>query len=278
MTNPYESSNANTSDDGAVRRRRRPRPGRKNRFVLSCLGDRIMRRLVQLSGVLAVGLSAVTAAWAQQSDEITALRNKIQVLEKKVAGLEAQVATLEPLRQEYEQREIVRKEIEELGGTPGPIESTNRPIAADTVLHVGEVLQVEQGGWWAGRVMSLLPDGKVKVHYPGWDSQSDEVVPRTRLQLDPDALAKAKKSIAQPLAQAAQSPPGPITPSEVRATETTVLKVGDAVQAESGNRWWAGEVLSLMPEGNVKIHYVGWDAQWDEVVIRSRLRLLAGKR
>jgi hypothetical protein len=88
-------------------------------------------------------------------------------------------------------------EKEEFPVSPGAIESTNRPVTADTELKPGQVLQVMWGGtWWAARVLTLPPDGTVKIHYIGWGSNWDEAVPRTRLQLDPDALSKAKKAIA----------------------------------------------------------------------------------
>ncbi len=233
-----------------------------------------MHRPISLAGALAIVLLAAPAVRAQDSDDAASLKNKVQRLEQKVAALEAQVAALEPLRKEYEQREAFRKEVEELGDSPGPIESTNQPVAANTALKCGQILQVEQGGqWWAGRILSLLPDGNVKVHYLGWAADWDEVVPRTRLQLDPEAASKAKKAVAAPPAAAAKSPPGPIAPSDIQVTAATVLKVGDAVQVEWGNSWWAGEVLSLTADQTVKIHYAGWGAEWDEVVPRSRLRL-----
>jgi sRNA-binding protein len=87
-----------------------------------------------------------------------------------------------------------------------------------------------------------------------------------------------RAQIVRPKASPVQVSPGPIAPSGVPVTAATALKAGDAVQVEWGNQWWAGNVVALVPDGNVKIHYAGWDARWDEVVPRSRLRSPADKR
>ena len=78
---------------------------------------------------------------------------------------------------------------------PGAIESTDQPVTAETPLKIDDVLQVQWGGrWWAARVLSLEADGKVKVHFIGWEKRWEEIVPRSRLQLDPRAEEKAMAS------------------------------------------------------------------------------------
>ena len=68
--------------------------------------------------------------------------------------------------------------------SPGPIVSSGISVAAETKLKAHQNVQVEWGGeWWAGEVLMLQPDGRVKIHYVGWDSSWDEDVPRSRLQL-----------------------------------------------------------------------------------------------
>jgi hypothetical protein len=64
-----------------------------------------------------------------------------------------------------------------------PISSGN-PVAASTPLGIGQKVQVQWNGqWWNGEVLAILSDGRVKIHYAGWDSSWDEAVPRSRLQL-----------------------------------------------------------------------------------------------
>ena len=123
--------------------------------------------------------------------KLAALRIEIQSLKEKVAKLEAQleriespnVITLQPWP----------SELSENSGNPGSIQSTNEKVTVKTRLKAGQILQVEWGHrWWAARVLELHEDGGVKIHYLGWDSNFDEVVPRSRLQLDPDAWKKVK--------------------------------------------------------------------------------------
>ncbi len=79
--------------------------------------------------------------------------------------------------------------------------------------------------------------------------------------------------------------PGPIEPDGDLVTANTVLNAGDNVQVqwsgtvvlsdgESTNEsWWNGEVLDCNSDGTVRIHYAGWNPEWDESVSRDRLRI-----
>lgn len=64
----------------------------------------------------------------------------------------------------------------------------------------------------------------------------------------------------------------PIQPTGQPVTESTFLEPGMAVQVEWEGSWWSGKVLSVASNGDVKIHYVGWEDSWDEYVPRKRLR------
>lgn len=64
----------------------------------------------------------------------------------------------------------------------------------------------------------------------------------------------------------------PVQPSGKPVSSKAQLKAGDRVLVEWRDTWWKGEVLEVLPDGDVKIRYVGWDAQWDEVVPRKRLQ------
>lgn len=66
-----------------------------------------------------------------------------------------------------------------------PVEPSDIPVGPDTALEVGSrVLSFSQGRWWRAEVVGLEPDGMVKIHFPGWDSKWDVVVPREELQVD----------------------------------------------------------------------------------------------
>ena len=65
-----------------------------------------------------------------------------------------------------------------------PVTPSGKLIAATSNLAPGDRVLVEQGGtWWRGRVKRVIPTGNVEIHFVGWESTWDEVVPSTRLQL-----------------------------------------------------------------------------------------------
>ena len=45
---------------------------------------------------------------------------------------------------------------------------------------------------------------------------------------------------------------------------------------EWGGSWWAAEAIRRNKDGTVLVHYVGWGAEWDEVVGPSRTRRPVG--
>jgi len=204
---------------------------------------------------------------------IRELEQRITLLEKQLAELRRTVES--PRLSTWEQ------EIQEVGPAPGPIASTGVPVTDDTRLDVGQVLQVKYGNtWWACKILLVLDGGRVCIHYLGWQSQFDEIVPRARLQLDPDAIAKARSVRLRyaphplPINDPPRNP-GSITPGPIRVIDNTRLNVGDAVDVQWSSSWWRGEVLAVLPDGRVNIHYVGWSSASDETVARSRLRLSA---
>ena len=68
--------------------------------------------------------------------------------------------------------------------------------------------------------------------------------------------------------------PSAIPSSGAPITSTAQLAKGTRLQVEWSGRWWLGEVLGLLADNRVQIHYVGWADSWDEIVPRSRLQLL----
>jgi len=151
-----------------------------------------------VTGWLAVLLGAAAVGCAEKSHDPGRVEERIRALEARVEALERSAAPTtpappEPATQRHEQ------ERRELGGVPGAIASTGKAVTAETPLRVGMVLQVEWSGeWWAARIIGIQRDGQVKIHYLGWEPEWDEVVPRSRLQLDPDAWSKARAAIIPP--------------------------------------------------------------------------------
>ena len=64
------------------------------------------------------------------------------------------------------------------------VAASGKPVDASTALAQGDRVLVEQGSaWWRGRIKNVGDDGNVTIHYVGWESNFDETVPRSRLQL-----------------------------------------------------------------------------------------------
>jgi hypothetical protein len=69
---------------------------------------------------------------------------------------------------------------------PAPVQQVGQPVTAETPLAPGRAVLAEWGNrWWPAEVVAVEADGRVKVHFTGWDAAFDEAVPRERLRLPP---------------------------------------------------------------------------------------------
>jgi hypothetical protein len=143
----------------------------------------------------------------------------------------------------------------------------------DDPISVGEQVEVEWCGWWYQAEVLAREGAKYQIRYRGYGSDWDEAMTRRRIRR---GSAKSRSN----LVAAALHPPGPLRtggPNNASAGKpvraTTALAAGDQVQIEQYGAWWTGEVLEVRPDGRVKVRYVGWGSDWDEVVPRSRLCL-----
>jgi hypothetical protein len=67
---------------------------------------------------------------------------------------------------------------------PGSVPSSGLLVTDNTPLSVGQIVQVQWGGgWYPADILAAEADGRFRVHYRGWSDQSDESVPRARIQL-----------------------------------------------------------------------------------------------
>jgi hypothetical protein len=67
---------------------------------------------------------------------------------------------------------------------PGSVPSSGLTVTEDTPLSVGQIVQVQWGGgWYPADILTAEADGRFRVHYRGWSDQSDESVPREKIQL-----------------------------------------------------------------------------------------------
>jgi len=69
-------------------------------------------------------------------------------------------------------------------------------------------------------------------------------------------------------------PPDPSPGKPV--TDETPLSPGDTIQGHKNGNWRDVTVLEVLNDGRVKVHWIGFGAELDEAVPRSRLRILPG--
>ena len=89
---------------------------------------------------------------------------------------------------------------------PASTDATNRPVTAKTKLQVGQILIAHNtGGWYPVEILTLLPDGRVELHFRGWGDANNKILPRDKLQLAPDELEQPKLKPASAAVAAAGS-------------------------------------------------------------------------
>ncbi|HEX4998635.1 MAG TPA: hypothetical protein VFY29_10430 [Terriglobia bacterium] len=163
-----------------------------------------------------------------------------------------------------------------------PLVPGGKAVTAQTNLEPGQMLLVEDGDeWWGARILTLMPDGSVRVHLLGADPAADQTVPRSRLQLE-DAVIE-KMWVAQwkrgfPMPEETDrgivpTAPGPIESTGNPVTAQTRLAPKQVLQVEEGRLWWAATIVDVLADERVRIHYLGWGSRSDEIVPRSRLQL-----
>ena len=65
----------------------------------------------------------------------------------------------------------------------------------------------------------------------------------------------------------------PVEPSGIPINAHTRLEIGTPLLANWNGLWWRAQVIDLQSDGQVRIHYTGWDSSWDETLPRERLQM-----
>lgn len=91
--------------------------------------------------------------------------------------------------------------------------------------------------------------------------------------------AAAKKTITAPAGPASAATTPPAASASAPAPTTTAdgsadkpFVAGDPCDINYQGSWWKGEVKAVKPGPLYHVHYVGWDASWDEWVGPKRVR------
>ena len=112
-------------------------------------------------------------------------------------------------------------------------------------------------------ILAVESPGKYRIHYENYDAIWDESVPVTRI----------KGKITGPL------PPAPPPPPKVRArmaagnkVTMSTFKPGDRVKVDWKGTYYPATVLVVLGGERYRVHYDGYDSNWDENVDISRIQ------
>ncbi len=126
---------------------------------------------------------------------------------------------------------------------------------------VGDKILVEwEGNVYPAVILESVSPTKYKVHYEGYDTLWDEVVPRDRIR----GFAEGK--IVHP------EPPAKVRAKALQAAQTNVYKVGDRVRVEWHGQMYPAVITSIVGQERYRIHYEGYGPEWDETVGLSRIQ------
>ncbi len=173
--------------------------------------------------------------------------------------------------------------------------ATRRPDQAQQYAP-GTAVLVEWGGrWWYATVISVLGDGRWKIHYDGWSSRWDETVVASRIAPRGSSLPLARGSAgaigaviaivgivvmggvlmavrARPR-EAVSARSSSATPTGLPIDARTIVVPGERVEVLDHARWYSSHVLSLRADGQIQVHYDGWASSYDEFIPRDRVRV-----
>ncbi len=127
--------------------------------------------------------------------------------------------------------------------------------------NVGDHVLVE----WEGNVYPAFIEeapgpAKYKVHYEGYDTVWDEVVPRSRIK------GLVEGPVVTP------EPPAKVRAKAIKAAQTNVYKIGDRVRVEWHGQIYPAVITGIVGQERYRIHYEGYGNEWDEIVGLSRIQ------
>lgn len=136
-------------------------------------------------------------------------------------------------------------------------------VGCSNPYRVGDRVLVEwEGNDYPASILVIESPGRFRVHFEGYESIWDESVPATRIK------GKAKGHI---------TPPPP--PPKVRArmsvgnkTTTSTFRQGDRVKVEWKGTPYSATIVEVLGNERYRVHYDGYDANWDENVDISRIQ------
>lgn len=131
---------------------------------------------------------------------------------------------------------------------------------------VGDQVMVEWEGAvpYPAKILAVETPGKYRVHYEGYEPIWDESVPATRIRGKYQGTPKHKPP-----------PPAKVRarmPQSAGATVQSVYKIADQVKVEWKSAFYPATIIAVLGNERYRVHYDGYDANWDEEVDFARIQ------
>jgi hypothetical protein len=126
---------------------------------------------------------------------------------------------------------------------------------------VGDHVMVDwEGSIYPAYVMEAQGATKFKVHYDGYDTVWDEVVPRDRIR----GLVQGQV--------VAPEPPAKVRAKAMKAAQTNQYKFNDHVRVEWHGQIYPATITGIVGQEKYRVTYDGYGREWDEIVGLSRIQ------
>jgi len=140
----------------------------------------------------------------------------------------------------------------------GPITPSGEPLPPGLRLPPGTPLEVQWNDSFYRAVSKVhYGDGSLSVHYEGWSDAFDGEVDEADVRISEAAIHAAR---------------GPVTGSGAPVTPDSPVYEGDVLEVAWREGYYRAVVLETHPDGRLRVHYAGWEAEHDEDIPRERAR------
>jgi hypothetical protein len=167
-----------------------------------------------------------------------------------------------------------------------PVKKITSKISTSTNKHykIQDTVRVYWFGKYYDATVTAIQDGKYKIHYSGYDKNSDEWISEYRILGSPanqifkwtfrGALVLLLAAIVFTLIPQTTTYNTNSNYPEIQtpaSAKNTSLKVGDKVQVLWNSSYYNAEILEISG-GQYEIHYAGYSSSWDEWVTSERIK------
>jgi hypothetical protein len=126
---------------------------------------------------------------------------------------------------------------------------------------VGDHVMVDwEGNTYPASVIDAPGPAKFKVHYDGYDTVWDEVVPKARV----------RGLVEGPVV--APEPPAKVRAKAMKAAQTNQYKMGESVRVEWHGQIYPARITGIVGQEKYRVKYEGYGPEWDEIVGLSRIQ------